>query len=310
MSSSRSNHHRQRLVGLARGGLLLLAAMLLLLVLSVRASVARADESMMQLGRHLLVLSEAGLGHDRRGVLLNGQSLGFRVFTTEQDMDTALDFYESWCREGFGNWAEQEQSLQNLAETQSPQPGKGDRSWRDLTQRTQQQGMGYVACVKHGIASISAREIGQRLMAFMESGNLQELGQFHYAAVTSVGDATRVVAVWTEGAFYPARLFPSEGDAPGFHPDGISPPPSGRRMLSAGELGNEETLGVYIDCEESLQELAAFYRRDFLQQGWRVMADQVDEGSRLFIVQRGHAMRVVSLTGDLGATSVTIATTR
>ncbi len=296
--------------GLIRVLLLLLATLALVLWVSTKAAVARVDDSMLDLGRHLVGLSEAGLGQHDRGTYINGQQLGFRVFTTEQDLSTVLDFYEGWCSNGLDDFATQDAELSIVNASSSVISIEGDRSWRDLTMRSLDEDLGYVACIKHGLPSASSEQLGDRVLTYMETGNLRDLGQFHYAAVTRVDDVTRVVAVWTEGDFYPATMFPLKGDAPGFDASGISRPPTGRRLLSAGEVGHAQTLTLYVDCEQSLDELAVFYRRDFSQHGWRVMLDK-EEGSDMhfFVIQRGSNMRVVSLTSESGGTtSITIGT--
>ncbi len=296
--------------GLIRVLLLILVTLALILWISTKAAVARVDDSMLDLGRHLVGLSEAGLGQHDRGTYINGQQLGFRVFTTEQDLSTVLDFYEGWCSNGLGDFATQDEALSIVNESNSVISIEGDRSWRDLTMRSLEEDLGYVACIKHDLPNASSEQLGNRVLAYMDSGNLRDLGQFHYAAVTRVDDVTRVVAVWTEGDFYPGTMFPLEGDAPGFDAAGISRPPSGRRLLSAGEVGHAQTLTLYVDCEQSLDELAVYYRSDFLRHGWRVMLDET-EGSDMhfFIVQRDSEMRVVSLTREPGeSSSVTIAT--
>lgn len=307
-TASDTFHHG---AGLVRATIVLLIAAIIVLTFALRSGMARADETMLELGRHLVTLVEAGLGRDSRGVLLNGQTIGFRVFTTSRDPSAVLDFYDNWCRGGTSPQTEHEQEIDELDTSAAPHLEQGDRSWRDLTYRALSDDLGVIACIKHGVANISSEELGERLKAFLQSGNLRDLGMFHYAAVTRIGGQTRVAAVWTEGDFYPGEMFPEEGDAPGFDPEGFSPPPSGRRMLSAGELGHDETLGIYLDCEESIEELASFYKRDFSRQNWRVVADQSEDGTRLLIVQRANAMRVVALSKEPGGlASVTIATAR
>lgn len=240
---------------------------------------------------------------------MNGQRLGFRAFTTDHEIDTVLDFFDGWCRDGVGDVASQERELLVLNESHSKVGAGVDRSWRNLTMADRDGDTGYVACIKHGIPDVTAEELGQRLLAFFANGNLRELGQFHYAAVARIGQSVRVVAVWTEGDFYPGAMFPAEGDAPGYDVAGISRPPSGRRMLSAGEIGHSQTLTIYSDVNESVAELAVFYRRDFLERGWRILADQREESDfRWFVVQRGSDVRVVSLIDESGErVSVTVA---
>ncbi|MCP4446833.1 MAG: hypothetical protein GY811_16015 [Myxococcales bacterium] len=298
-------------VGLTRVAMLTLAILSLALFLSMKVAVARADGAMMDLGRHLMALSEAGIGRDSRGVVINGQQVGFRVFTSEHEIETVLEFYDDWCRGGRGEFATQEDELFVVNESLPGVEFSDDRSWRDLTMRGVDGDFGFVACMKHGIPGATAEQLGDRVMRFLKSGNLRDVGQFHYAAATRIGDVTRVVAVWTEGDFYPGSMFPAEGDAPGFDAFGVSRPPTGRRMLSAGEIGHGQTLTTYTDSDQSISELAVFYRRDFFTRGWRVLADEVESADlRYFVVQRGSEMRVVSLSQEPGeGASVTIATT-
>ena len=297
---------------LARVALLLASVLSLVLILSFRASVARADDTMLEFGRHLIALSETGIGSGERGLLINDQQLGFRVFTARQDLNTALDFYESWCHGDDTDFPGQEKALVLQTHSEGVAPVGSSRSWKDLALRSQRENIGMVACLKHGLVDPSGEELAARLMAFLETGNLGELGQFHYAAVTAFEGSARVVTLWSEPNFYPLAMFPAEGDAPGFDPSGISRPPSGRRMLSAGEFGHDETLAIYIDCEESIDALARFYRLDFVRQGWRLESDISEgTGSRILIVQRSGETRAVSLQQEPGElVSVTFATAR
>jgi len=297
-------------LGLFRVLLLAIATLSLVLWIGLRSASARVDDSMMELGRHLVGLSEAGVGGYERGTYINGQHLGFRAFTVQHDVQDVLNFYEGWCTNGLGDFARQEESMAIMEESRESVTFDLDRSWRDLTMRGHEDGEGYVACLKHDTPSASNEELGSRLMRFFESGNLRDLGQFHYAMATRVDDVTRVVAVWTEGDFFPGAMFPAEGDAPGFDAAGVSRPPSGKRLLSAGEIGHPQTLTIYAESEQSIRELTQFYRRDFVARGWRTLMDS-DEGGehRFFVVQRGSEMRVVALSPQGGSTSVTIATT-
>lgn len=299
---------KRHAAGLIRASLLLILALSVALVLLVRSAVVRADDAMMDLGRHLMILSESGMGREGRGVLLNGQQLGFRVFTTEHDMVTALDYYESWCRGGDGDFGEQEAGLQAFAEDDDTVSLVQDRSWTDLTRRVVDGDMGFVACIKHGLPNASSETLSNAMMDFVSSRNLADLGQFHYASVQQVEEGTRVVAVWTEGDFFPMSMFPSEGDAPGFDLREMRRPPSGRRILSGGEIGNSETLTVFIECEESIEELSGFYRKGFVQQGWRVLDDSDNEEGHMFVVQKGAEMRVISISSESGERTVAIVT--
>jgi hypothetical protein len=311
MKTSKRKSPRAR-YGLFRVALLLLGSLVLVFVLSFRSTIARADDAIMDLGRHLVALSENGIGNGERGLLINGQSLGFRVFTVEQEMQSTLDFYESWCHGNAGDFPGQAANLALLDSSDAAPPEAQSRSWKDLVLRTSDEKMGVVACLKHGLVNPTSEELSDKLLRFLQTGNLRDLGQFHYAAVTRVGDVTRVVALWTEGDFFPLTMFPAEGDAPGFDLNAMSRPPSGRRMLSAGEYGHDAALTVYVDCEEDMGTLGRYYAIDFVKNGWRVLSDESpDATSRLFVVQRGGEMRAISVFQDLGErASVTFASAR
>tara|TARA_R110002073_G_scaffold336104_2_gene530356 strand:- start:9097 stop:10032 length:936 start_codon:yes stop_codon:yes gene_type:complete len=296
-------------LGLFRVILLVVATLSLVLWISLRSASARVDDSMLELGRHLMGLSEAGFAEYERGTYINGQHLGFRAFTVEHDVGEVLNYYEGWCTNGQGDFARQEESMEVMSESLSSITLDHDTSWRDLTKRGYEDGEGYVACIKHGTPNASNDELGSRLMGFFGSGNLRDLGQFHYAMATRVDDVTRVVAVWTEGDFFPASMFPAEGDASGFDAAGVSRPPTGKRLLSAGEIGHSQTLTIYAESEESLDTLTLFYRRDLLSRGWRVLMDSKEGDGHFFVVQRGSDMRVISLSPQAEGMSVTIATT-
>ena len=300
--------HLRRCAGFARVLTVLLVVFSLLLLCSARAALARSDDAMMDLGRHLMALAESGVA-DQRGVVINGQRLGFRVFSTEQGLETALDFYQAWCHGDGGPFAEQEAALALLDESWVGEP-QTSHSWKDLVMRSSDDEMGFVACLKHGVANASSEELALRLRTFFASGNLHDLGQFHYAAVSKVGATVRVVVVWTDGDFFPLRMFPASGDAPGFDPIGLPRPPSGRRVLSAGELGNEGTITVYVDCEEELSELAAFYGGAFVRQGWRLLSQDEIDGGYTFVIQRDGEMRLLTLGDEQESRSISIVATR
>jgi hypothetical protein len=268
----------------------------------LRVSVASAEEGLMALGQHLAVVAEQGLGTDGRGVLINGQVVGFRVLTTSKSLESALDFYELWCREGSGVFSEELEAVEEMAASVGI-----DRSWKDLTMRSQSGPRGYVACIQQPGHRPDIQTLQARLAAFNKSGDLSELGRFHYVYATDLGQERRVVAVWTQGPFRPYALFPADGDAPGEEIPGIPRPPSGRRSLSAGELGTPQTLNIYIECEQSAEELAGFYREQLVRNQWTLLSDVRDEsGGILLAIERGEEVRFLHFGSADGESWVAI----
>lgn len=293
----------------AAGPLLRCAALLgvalgLLAVVLGRFAVARADASLLEVGRHLSALGETGLGQGGRGIHLNGQVLGFRVTTTHAPPLAVLDHFEAWCRGGSGAFRDELDQLDFLTSSRA-----SDDSWRDLILREEDGERGYVGCVKTGVRRPSLEALRGRLERMAASGNLADLGRFHYAYAEPVGDQTRVVAVWTNGAFHPTRLFPLAGDAPGIDVPGVPRPPSGRRLLSAGEVGHPYGITAYVDSDRSVAELVAFYRRELPRNGWEVLADtEMNASAQSLGAQKGGRLIVLAAgLDDSGRSFVTIA---
>lgn len=294
---------RSKVSALTRVAGLLAVLSALFITAGIKHSVATTERGLLELGRHLSVMAESGLGKNDRRISLNGQVMGFRVLTSDHETTTILDHYEAWCRHGSGAFSKQ---LDTLSERDATP--LGDSSWRDMTLRSQDRHQGFVACIKGPSPRPPGKVIEHRLDALGRTGNLSELGRFHYAYVSERPDHRLVVAAWTEGEFYPGKLFPVRGDAPGFDVAGIPRPPSGRRTLSAGELGHGETLTVYVESEESMAALQFFYRRAFARNGWTLLAD-TPTGSRdhSFLVERRGDTRIVTLGTHAGQSWVAIA---
>jgi hypothetical protein len=79
---------------------------------------------------------------------------------------------------------------------------------------------------------------------------------------------TLFVAFWTEGEFKVLDMFPPEGDAPGRDIDGVPRPPHARRILSAWEEGEPQSITVYDGSPQDPDGLEAWYREQMPEEGW------------------------------------------
>jgi hypothetical protein len=300
MTASRP-HHTLGLLRLALLGVLVLAVSITLLA---RRATAAGKDALFELGEHLSALAEAGMGREQRRVLINGEALGFRVFLSPVPRERILDAYEGWCRHGAGAFEEEEARLAQAERS----PVHGDESWRDLTVRLERPSHAVVACLRHGLANPSPGELAERVRRFLDTGNLAALGRFHYVLVQERGEQRRVVCVWSEGDFYPLRMFPENGDAPGPAAPGLLRPRGSRRLLSAAELGVGASLTVFVDGEESIASLSERYRRHLASDGWRLREEEEAsaDGSRVLIADAGEITKLVYLERDEQGRSVAV----
>jgi hypothetical protein len=242
-------------------------------VLSFKRASAQAENMLHSFGEHLLLIPE-GKNPERR-VQLNGQWLNFEVSTVPLSLEESLDSYAHWCRG------------QNRAQ-----------EWSELLFRSERQSAGTLACIKHPEFGVGSERLGQRMMKFVDTGNLLSLGEFQYvyAAAAEEDGRTRVVRVSTQGDFYPFAMFAEEGDAPGQDPKGFTRLPNSKRLLSAAEKGHSESLAVY-EVAGSLTSVTNHYRNLFAEEGWMIARDEEAEaGQHLLVIQRSTTFRIVAIS--------------
>lgn len=154
------------------------------------------------------------------GVSLRVHSLGLDA--TEEQVDAAFAAFERNCRA----------PTRGGASAVVPPPL--------LLGQNERERFGY--CIKPHHA-LDLEGLTTLLQAFERSGDVSALGQFLGVYLRSHENHRRMLIFESEGAFYPDRAFPSEGDVPGRdHP--LLPRPTGRRTLSV-ELDHQPVITAY-----------------------------------------------------------------
>ena len=271
--------------------------------LGLKEAAARSEEALMDLGRHLAVIAEAGVGAGQRSLVINGQSLGLRVVSVEASVPEVLDYYERWCRSG-------SEDLPSIPDGDFQATSeRHDDSWRDMTLRSQQGDEGFIACVHTGPVVLSDELLARRIGAVAETGELSHLGRFHYTFVARTGRGVRAISVWTGRGFDPMDLFKSAGDAPGLDMPGVPRPPGSRRILSAGEAGESAYLAQFELEGSHVAAIAGFYRGHFARNQVHILADSSSGSSEhSLVVVRGAFLYAVHVTAAGGrSTTTTIA---
>jgi hypothetical protein len=235
-------------------------------VVAVRQARAQMHEGMRHLARQLMPYAEQGVIEAPRRVEVNGEPLFLAMGTTHDSVGAALDYYESWCDRRSGHVTE------SIAQADSSAFGQlwtaGGRLGPRLEMvREGDDSEGYVICVDVGDQRLSGRDLSARLRAVVDTGDLSRWGNLRYAYVQRASTGTRIITVATEGAFNLLRMFPTEGDAPGSDPQGLARYPGMRRVLTAREDGQGNSLGIYT-AHAPIGDVRNWYRGEMSRHGW------------------------------------------
>ncbi len=226
---------------------------------------AQVGEVLFGMGEEMLRYEGAHRIDAPRTLVLNGQPIRLASAVTRHDLDRVLDWYEARCTEHDGELGEQ---IREIVEG-NPEIDDVDSSLFDATLREQDGGRGFVACLDTGTERLDVESLAERFEKFRRSLDVSELGDLRYIYGEENEDGTFFVAFWTEGSFRIAEMFPAQGDAPGRDPDGVPRPPDGRRILSAWEDGQPQSVTMYGESRKGPDDLERWYRERM--DGWHLL---------------------------------------
>ncbi len=296
-----------------------LGAFLFVVVLAVSAwrlhrARAQLDRAMLQMGEQLMPYVRARRIDAPRGLIVNGERLFFASGTTDDSVDTVLDYYEARCRKRDGRLVEQFYDLAKVDRSKIDwdHPGIG---WLDGTLREGSDKVGYVACFDTGSEeTVGPRQWLQKLQAFAKSGDLADIGELRYVFVRKGRDHTHLMAFWTRGSFNLKRMFPERGDAPGNDVAGVPRPPGARRFLSSFEEGTRFEVAVYTGSHLGSAALEGWYRETLTKKGWKmvdpaapVAAHYTPMQPSLVAERDGQAIAIVLSDEQEGGTATVLA---
>jgi hypothetical protein len=230
---------------------------------------AKADihEVMLGFGAQMMRYDGADRQGAPRQLFMNGERMLLATASTTNSLDTVLDYYEQRCMRRDGGL---EQGLMRVSGANRPGAPPVDERMIDTTIRHETGARGYVMCLDMGEGAISIDDLTERLTAFADTGDLGEVGHLRYVYVTDEVTTRHVVTFWTEGTFNIAKMVPKTGDAPGRDIDRLPRPAGARRMLSAWEDGQPQSLTVYAFATQGQDALETFYRAELPRRGWVV----------------------------------------
>jgi len=235
---------------------------------ALRSAYGRANDAGMAFSEQLLSLDSSGagvVGGESYRIRLNGEPVSISSAASMRPLAEVLDYFERECTEhaeGLDQaFSKLDQSVRDLS------PGSGGPGF-GIMKRVGEHG-GFVACFSAGHA-LSTEETAERLKEAVVSGDLGKLGNFRYVAVEKAGTGSHAVALWTDGAMMLGRMFPKEGDAPGFDWPDAPRPEGSRRFLSAYVEGVGYGVTVY-DVGGDLEPVRAGIDGALTHAGWARM---------------------------------------
>ncbi|RYZ05490.1 MAG: hypothetical protein EOO73_19765 [Myxococcales bacterium] len=259
-------------------------ANLTLTAFSLPQARANAEEAVKQSGLALLQQLGPTLVGPPQVVTINGQRMSLASKMTPLDVPEVLGRFERYCHDDSGGIAEEFAAVPEVnAHLQKlPQSLRDPASWFTTRQEAKEGDSGQVTCIARKDAGGGLQGVLDRSLAFMNTGDLAELGDARYfvARKDPKSGHTHVLAMWTEGSFNILKMFTGEGDSPGSDSREVPRPPASRRVLTAEVDGHPYALRMY-DTNQSHAQVLSFYERELASKGYAHTALPVDEESEL-----------------------------
>ncbi len=273
----------------------------------VRATRGRVDAALLALGEPLARSPRGGPGRrGPRGFTVGGERVVVATGLAHGARDAVLDAFARRCptaaapRDALPSAPS---STPPPAATSAPPAGELPADAAVLGARDAQHG--YVACVA-GLAGRSASELAMRVERAAQTGDLAALGGFRYLYARAEGTRTAWAAVWTEGAFRPARLA-SPRDEGGRDLPGVPAPTGARRTLSVESDDGFDRYASYVVAGRPRAEVLRAHRAALARAGYgELTALRTRDGADVVTARRGPRTLSAVYRGDAATTDVVL----
>jgi hypothetical protein len=291
---------KKRLGGLLRVFGLAVTILLVTAGVTIKRAEGHFAEVVRGFGEQVAQLHDFSAHSVPRKLFVNGLTLGLLSTSTEMPVADALERFQSLCH-SVGS-VDVPATLKQKLESLQTEGALGQAG----VIREQTEHEGFVACLDLG-EGLSGETLLKRLTEFGKTGDLQSLGQLHYALARRQSGVTTLLVFWTEGSTKLRELFPKTGDAPGRDLSELPRPTGGRRLLSAFEQGATNGLASYELGKVSIRSALAGYTSRLKSQGWQTVQTKngvivAEKAGRKVMVQgweKGRGEAIISLL-DLG----------
>lgn len=261
-----------RLRGALRVAGFLALANLTFTAFSLPQARASAEEAAKRSGIMLLEQLGPTLIGEPQVATINGQRMSLASKSTPLGVEQVLGRFQRYCQDNSGGLAQELNAIPAAAAALQKLPeGLRDPSTWLSSRQTQSDGKaGQVACVARQDNGGGLQGLKDRIMAFVESGDVAAIGDARYVVARrdEVAGNTLVLAMWTEGSFNIPAMFPESGDAPGSDSRHVPRPPASRRVLSAEISDHPYALRMY-DSPQTHAEVLTFYDQQLSARGYR-----------------------------------------
>jgi hypothetical protein len=274
-----------------------------------RAASARVDEAVQRFGESLVRQLGPELVGQPQALLVNGQHVMFSSQVIDRPIADTLDVLSRHC--------ESVASPALSAVTALPASARdailaGVESPGRLTierRETDDHALGQIACIAHPEDGASLERVLERVIAFVDSGDLSAIGDARYFLARKLEpERTQVISIWTEGRFDLGGMFPSEGDAPGSDSLTVPRPLQARRTFSALIPERPYAVRMY-ESRQSQEAILQHYDERMTAEGWLERptseGDELRELTRAFSRRDTVAFVILDVTQQ-GLTPVTL----
>jgi len=296
---------QERLDGVIRVVVCVTLVSLGLSALTLRKSWAKAGDSGLQMGSHLLDLKDV-LG-PRQAVTVNGVTVYVGSKHVELSLNEALDRFERHCTDHDGGFTREfaalplDQQVELAPYVKDARHLGTIRSQHDTTE-------GLIACVAMPEGASGFRGLAERAQVFVETGDLASIGELRYAfARRGKASGTDVLTMWTEGPFNISNFLFSDGDAPGRDTPDVPRPDGSLRFFSADVRGSPYALRLF-STRQPASEVVQKYDVDLPHRGWLPLptTNVEDEATFVRVFTKDNAAVFLSAQSDKAETVLQI----
>ena len=255
---------------------------------------AQLHDRLLSLGPEMLLHPDDVEAGGVREMRINGRRAFVLGGSIDKDLVTVLDGVRAACRS-------KSQDLPAAIAGATPQAASAEVDDGSIMHHIV-DGEGFVACLVKEDGD--PRTLWERLEVFGRTSDLGDLGAFRYVYAREWGDSTTFAAVWTEGSFRLAGMFPAEGDAPGVDARVLPRPRGSIRRLSTEDVASGRRMVIYDRAHGSPAQLAGHYRGALERRGYGVTRAKQNEdrpGTEVMMAERGpDYVYLVLGTGEAG----------
>jgi hypothetical protein len=232
---------------------------------------ANAEEAVKRSGIMLLQQLGPTLIGEPQVATINGQRMSIASKMTPLSVDESLSRFQRYCQDNSGGLAQELSAMPTTAAAlqQLPEGLRDPSAWLTSRQTATDGKSGQVACIARRDNGGGLQAFKDRLIAFVDSGDMAAIGDARYVVARrdEKAGSTHVLAMWTEGSFNIPSMFQEHGDNPGSDSVHVPRPPAARRVLTAEISDHPYALRMY-DTSKTDAEVLGFYDQQLAARGY------------------------------------------